>query len=165
MDNGRRRSKARTSVQAAGAVAAPARMASAAARLAVRAVAGGAGNVLKQAADRGVENVFYGTHHDLFEGAAQSFLTGAAIAGAIGAATDRMGSLKRSTGPNKLPGINKFEGSFKLRAFARIRQVLEPKPTNPWAGLNTQIVKTGIRAFLKPALNIGWGQVKDAYMK
>ncbi|KAL4723015.1 hypothetical protein ACLX1H_010256 [Fusarium chlamydosporum] len=121
-------------------------MASATARLAVRALAGGTSSVLKQAADRGVENVFYSTHHDLFEGAAQSFITGALIAGALGAATDKPGSRMggaKSSGLNKLPGINKFEGSFKLRTFTGIRQVIEPKPTDPWAwqGLAKKMAK------------------------
>ncbi|OAP58162.1 hypothetical protein AYL99_07252 [Fonsecaea erecta] len=45
------------------------------ARLAVEAAAGGVASVLNKAADRGVDNVFYGKHHDLFEGAAKRFLT------------------------------------------------------------------------------------------
>ena len=142
-------------------------MASAAARLAVRAIAGGTASVLKQAADRGVDNVFYGKHHDLFEGAATAFLTGALLAGAIGAGSDKWAAIKSSSssGPNKLLGINKFEGSFKLRAFTGIRQVLEPKPVNPWAGLTKEIAKTGVKELFKPALKIGLGQVKNAYMK
>ncbi|KAF9769528.1 hypothetical protein IL306_013052 [Fusarium sp. DS 682] len=150
-------------VGAVGAVAAPARMASAVDRLALGAFVGGVGNVLKQAADRGVKNLFYGTHHDLLEGAVTSFLTGAVIAGALGVATDKIDDMKGgSSGPNKLPGNNKFGGSFKLTA---IRQAIEPKPTNPWTGLTKEIVKTGLKEFLKPALKLGYGQVTDAYMK
>ena len=59
-------------------------MASATARLAVKAAPGGVSSVLNKAADRGVDNVFYGKHQNLFEGAAKTFMTGAIFAGALG---------------------------------------------------------------------------------
>ncbi|KAK3304952.1 uncharacterized protein B0T15DRAFT_495365 [Chaetomium strumarium] len=93
-----------------------------------KALVGGTASVLTNATERGVSNAFYGTN----------FAAGAAVAALVGVI-----GLKGPSSPNKLPGINKFEGSFKLRAFTGVRSVLAPKPTNPWAvpGITTQILK------------------------
>ena len=142
---------------AAGAFATPARIASASARILAKAAIGGTSSVFGKAAERGVDNIFYGKHHDLFEGAAKTFLTGALIGAAFGAASGA-GGKGGGDSPNKLLGINKFEGSFKLRTFTGIRQILEPKPTNPWADLTKQMLKTGAKGALKPAGKIAsWG--------
>lgn len=106
-----------------------------------------------------MDNLFYGTHHDLFEGAAMIFLTGAAVGLALGAATEGLGKVKfGSSGPNKLQGINKFDGSFKLRNFTGIRAILEPKPTNPWASLTKEMVKLGAKSAAGPLGKLAvWG--------
>lgn len=68
---------------AAGA-ASSARFASSIARISIKAAIGGVSSVLTQAAERGVENAVYGTHHELFEGALGTFLGGAVIGGVFG---------------------------------------------------------------------------------
>jgi hypothetical protein len=143
---------------AAGALAAPARVASMGARLAAKAFIGGASSVLGKAAERGVDNMFYGTHHNLFEGLASTFAAGAVMGLALGAWGERKPSI---SSPNKLPGINKFEGSFKLRAFTGVRAVLEPKATNPWAGLTKETAKLAGKAVLKPGAKIAWWGAKE----
>ncbi|KAF5013307.1 hypothetical protein FDECE_686 [Fusarium decemcellulare] len=105
-----------------------------------KALLGGTASVLMKATERSVSNTFYGTSHDLFADAGSNFATGAfvgAIVGAIGC--------KSPSSPNKLPGINKFDGRpFKLRAFTGIRSILAPKPTEvfPFPGITSQIMKT-----------------------
>ncbi|KAH7126435.1 hypothetical protein B0J13DRAFT_611790 [Dactylonectria estremocensis] len=124
---------------ALGAVATPARALSGTSRLfskvglasiVAKAALGGTASVLTKAAERGVSNAFYGTDDDLFAGAGATFGMGAFI-GAAGGAWGLKG--QKPPSPNKLPGINKFSGSFKLRSFTGIRSVLAPQPTNPWA--------------------------------
>lgn len=134
---------------ALGAVATPARAASASARLAAKAgwdlskpalntagkfaslggkaLLGGATAVLTKATERGVSNMFYGTHHDLFENFGSTFGTGAAMGAAFG-----VFGLKGESNPNKLMGINKFSGSFQLKSYTGFRSIIAPKPTNPW---------------------------------
>ncbi|KAK0644080.1 hypothetical protein B0T16DRAFT_513389 [Cercophora newfieldiana] len=103
-----------------------------------KALIGGTASILTKATERGVSNAFYGTNYDLFADAGSNFATGAFVGGVVGVI-----GLKGPSSPNKLPGINKFEGSFKLRAFTGVRSVLAPKPTNPWAipGITMQVIK------------------------
>ncbi|KAF7553833.1 hypothetical protein G7Z17_g3349 [Cylindrodendrum hubeiense] len=135
---------------ALGAVATPARALSGTSRLfskvglasiGAKAVLGGAGSVLTKAGQRYVSNTFYGTHEDLFADAGSNFGFGALMGGLGG-----VSGLKGTSSPNKLLGINKFEGSFKLRAFTGLRAVLAPKPTNPWAipGITKQILSATV---------------------
>ncbi|GIZ44529.1 hypothetical protein CKM354_000772500 [Cercospora kikuchii] len=142
---------------AAGAFAGPARVASTGARMLIKGAIGGTASVLTKAAERGTENLFYGTHHNLFEGAAKSFLTGFAVGAIFGASSGK----PTNNSPNKLVGINKFEGNFKLRDFTGIRKILEPKPTNPWMGLTKEILKVGGKAAAKPVAKVGFWAAKE----
>ena len=128
-----------------GAVASPGRFFAATARISAKGLIGGTVSVIAKAAERGVDNVFFGTHHNLWKGATQSFATGAAIGVAVGAWGERTRSVTGATSHNDLPGINKFENSFKLGSFTGIRKILEPQPSNPWAGLTKEMVKVGAK--------------------
>lgn len=145
---------------AAGAFAGPARVASTGARMLIKGAIGGTASVLTKAAERGTENLFYGTHHNLFEGAAKSFLTGFAVGAIFGAS----GGKPTNNSPNKLVGINKFEGNFKLRDFTGIRKILEPKPTNPVSAVSRIVLNVRFVLILPSVDGLdegdtqGWGQ-------
>lgn len=135
---------------ALGAVAAPARAVSATGRLAAKvglnltdkavsligmalsvggkSLLGGTVSVLGKATERGVQNAFYGTQHDLFEGALSTFAAGAVVGAAVGAA-----GLYGSTPPVKLDKV------FKLTSAAATAVT----STNPLAmpGITTQVLK------------------------
>ena len=133
-------------------MATPARMASATARLAVKAAPGGVSSVLNKAADRGVDNVFYGKHQNLFEGAAKTFMTGAIFAGALGSLG---GGGKGADSANKAQSAGKVTQPFKLTSSSvstGAKQALEPKPGDP----TTEMLKTGAKATLKPGGKIAW---------
>lgn len=67
------------------AVAGPAQVASAVARIAIKAAIAGGAAVLAKAAERGVDNMFYGKHHDLFKDWENTFVKGAVVGGVFGA--------------------------------------------------------------------------------
>ncbi|MCJ1381217.1 hypothetical protein MMC17_004326 [Xylographa soralifera] len=122
----------------------PATFLAASTRVAAKAAIGGTVSVLTKAAERGVEDVFYGTHYNLLEGATQRFLTGAAVGAIVGVWGEKTRSVTNAT-HDKLPGINRFEGSFKLRNFTGVWKILEPQPINPWTGLAKEMIKTGTK--------------------
>ncbi|PPJ58803.1 hypothetical protein CBER1_08238 [Cercospora berteroae] len=142
----------------AGAFAGPAKVASTGARMLIKGAIGGTTSVLSKAAERGTENLFYGQHHNLFEGAAKNFIIGFGIGAAVGA---KGPSKPTSDSTNKLVGINKFEGSFKLRSFTGVRKILEPKPNNPWMGLTKEMLKIGGKAAAKPTWKVGYWAAKE----
>lgn len=114
--------------------------------------------MLGNLAERGLSNALYGTHHNLVEGLAMSFLTGAAVGALAGYFKSAPKAGDAASMNNKLPGINKFGGSFKLRSFTGIRQVLEPKPHNPWLHLTSAKAIVGGKEMLKQGGRLGaWG--------
>ncbi|KAF5566667.1 virulence plasmid b [Fusarium phyllophilum] len=104
-----------------------------------KALLGGTASVLTKATERSVSNMFYGTNYDLFADAGSTFASGALVGGIVGAI-----GCKSPSSPNKLLGINKFNGqSFKLRAFTGVRSILAPKPTEffQFPSITSQVLK------------------------
>jgi len=109
-------------------------IASATGRIAAKAVLGGATSVVGKAAERAVENIFFGKHYDLWEGAGKTFLTGAAVGVAAGAYAERTASKAASA-------ASKIKAPFTLST----KEVLSFKPTNTFADVSKEAWKMGAK--------------------
>lgn len=132
-------------------------------RVLSNALIGGTTSVLTKMGDKGVENVFYGQHNDLFDGIAADFFTGAATGALASLGADKAskygpGALRkiRSYTPWKgLPGP--ATSSFKLVANATNR--IEP------SSLGVAVATEAAFAASKPSVTLGFWQLNDQVFK
>ena len=106
-------------------------------------------SVLSTAADRGVENMFYDKHHNLFEGGFETFAKGAALGGLFGKIGDK--SSRAAALAQKGLGSSTSAAQGALKAGL----------TNTWKDKAKDVLKKGGKAALKPGGKIGWWQAKE----
>lgn len=133
---------------------------SVAAKLVLNGVIGGVTSVLGKMTDKGVENVFYGQHHDLLEGVLQDFLAGAALGIAMSGgimAGKKYGPgiwTKMTNGPK---GV--VSGAFRLEAGTR--NAIEAGSFAGALAFDVLVEKGLLGGVAKPGITLGWWQVKE----
>ena len=92
--------------------------------------------------------MFFGTHHDLFEGTAQTFLTGALLGGVFGAIAGK-------TGGKVSPASGQ---GFGLKAFPQLSKMLKPLPKSPWVKFGAKSAIAGAISTVKYGGKVGYAE-------
>lgn len=128
-------------------------------RVAGNAIIGGVNSVVTKMGDKGVENVFYGQHHNLLDGIASDFATGALTGGLASYGADKASKY----GPGALSKVRSYTpwkgapgpvtGSFKLVANA--------KNAIDVGSLGAAMGQEAALSALKPSVTLGFWQLND----